>query len=624
MIYDKFLLYRLQICATIYPHLIHVRQGRCGATNHLRMYWQKRFWIPIGVFFLGLLLLAATVKYTDSANEERVLALAKLNALTYANQMKDQLQQAVAITESLEHIIISEDGRLDRFEAIAKNQMNSYIHSIQLAPGGIVNQIYPSEGNDWAKLDLMTGGLSTKICQYGIDNDTVTFQGPTALSQGGQGIAVRNPVFLENSAGEKVFWGFTIALIRVPDIFRDTIDTLTNFGYYHRLSVATLPVSESYTPVNSSGVAFTESVSYTVELGNCCWKLEVAPIAGWNAGNAHNVVLIGGLVIVLLLTALVSSLLFLDQRRLQFRNLAATDALTGLLNRQGFSQAMEDYFRQHEASPCVAGVLDIDDFKLINDVYGHDAGDQVLKDIARNLVAAFPEDAIIGRNGGDEFSFLLPDTTVDAARDQIDRFVTQDRFYVHRGIAQAYSISLGYAGAPQGNTEMELLSKADMALYAVKLQGKHRAQAFQEDLPTARRTQLGFNLSDITTNSPTAFLICQADLNAKLYYASRSLVRTLGCSDFWDLTALCGGTFAGLLAPEDRASITEHVRSFLETAKPGAEDFRRLRCTKKDGSTIWLLSRVRVVANSNYGRLLYMGLIPEEVLIREFGMRFDS
>ena len=502
--------------------------------------------------------------------------------------------------------------------------MNSCIHSIQLAPGGIVNQVYPSAGNDWAKLDLMTGGLSTKICQYGIDNDTVTFQGPTALPQGGQGIAVRNPVFLENDTGEKVFWGFTIALIRVPDIFRNTIDTLTNFGYYHRLSVATLPVSESYTPVNSSGVAFTESVSYTVELGNCCWKLEVAPIAGWNAHSARNVVLAGGLVIVLLLTALVSSLLFLDQRRLQFRDLAVTDALTGLLNRQGFSQAMEDYFRRHGASPCVVGILDIDDFKLINDVYGHAAGDQVLKDIARNLLAAFPEDSMIGRSGGDEFTFLLPDTTMAAAQEQIDRFVTQDRFYVHRGIAQAYSISLGYAAAPQDNADMDLLSKADMALYAVKLQGKHRAQPFQEDMPTVRRTQLGFNLSDITTNSPTAFLVCQADLNAKLYYASRSLVRTLGCSDYWDLTTLCGGTFAGLLAPEERASMTEPIRLFLATAKPGTEDFRRLRYTKKDGSTIWLLSRARVVANSNYGRLLYMGLIPEEILIREFGMRFDN
>ena len=572
---------------------------------------------------MGALILAAAVKYADDANREKVLAKAKLNAVTYANQMKDQLQQAVAITESLEQIIISENGRLDRFETIAKKQMNGYIHSIQLAPGGVVKQVYPSDGNEWAKMDLMTGGPSAKICQYGIDNDMVTFQGPFTLSQGGQGIAVRNPVFLEDDAGEKTFWGFTIALIRVPDIFRDTIDTLTNFGFYHRLSVATLPVSASYTPVNSSGVAFTESVSYTVNLGNCSWKLEVSPIGGWNEGSPHTVILISGLVIVLLLTALVSTLLFLEQRRRQFRSMAATDALTGLLNRHGFDKAMGDHFRQHGTAPCVVGLLDIDDFKLVNDVYGHATGDQVLKDLARDLKTTFPGDSIIGRNGGDEFCFLLRNTTVDAVRDKIDRFVMRDRFYVHQGVMQAYSVSLGYAGAPQDSVNIDLLSKADMALYAVKLQGKHCAQAFREDLPTNRRTQLGFNLSDITANSPASFLVCQADPNTKLYYASRSLVKTFGCDDYRDLTKVCGGSFGGLLAPEEAAAMGAYLRTFLERAAPGTEDFRRFRCLRKDGSPICLLGHARVVRNANYGALLYIELISEEILIREFGGRFD-
>lgn len=572
---------------------------------------------------MGALILTAAIRYADNANREKVLAKAKLNAVTYANQMKDQLQQAVAITESLEQIIISENGRLDRFETIAKKQMNGYIHSIQLAPGGVVKQVYPSDGNDWAKMDLMTGGPSAKICQYGIDNDMVTFQGPFTLSQGGQGIAVRNPVFLENDAGEKSFWGFTIALIRVPDIFRDTIDTLTNFGFYHRLSVATLPVSASYTPVNSSGVAFTESVSYTVNLGNCSWKLEVSPIGGWNEGSPRTVILVSGLAIVLLLTALVSTLLFLDQRRQQFRNMAATDALTGLLNRHGFDKAIEDHFRQHGTDPCVVCLLDIDDFKLVNDVYGHATGDQVLKDLARDLKATFPGDSIIGRNGGDEFSLLLKNTTVDAARDMIERFALRDRSYVHQGTIQAYSISLGYAGAPQDSINIDLLSKADMALYAVKLQGKHCAQAFREDLPTNRRTQLGFNLSDITANSPASFLVCQADQETKLYYASRSLVKRFGCTDYRDLVQLCGGSFLGLLSPEERADMKAYIRSFLVTAHPGTEDFRRLYYTGRDGSRIRLLSHARVVKNANYGALFYIELISEALLESKFGARFD-
>lgn len=577
----------------------------------------------MGVFLLGLLILAAAVQYADSANQEKVLANAKLNAVTYANQMKDQLQQAVAITESLEQIIISENGRLDRFETIAKKQMNSYIQSIQLAPGGIVKEVYPLEGNEWAKMDLMIGGPSARICQYGIDNDMVTFQGPFTLSQGGQGIAVRNPVFLENATGEKTFWGFTIALIRVPDVFRDTIDSMTSFGFYHRLSVATLPISAEYTPVNSSGVAFTESVSYTVNLGNCSWKLEVAPIGGWNEGSPRTVILVSGLVIVLLLTALMSTLLFLEQGRRRFRSMAATDALTGLLNRHGFDKAMADHFRQHSTAPCVVGLLDIDDFKLVNDVYGHATGDQVLRDLAKDLRATFPENAVIGRNGGDEFCFLLKNTTVDAAREKIEQFAMRDRFYVHQGAMQAYSISLGYAGAPQDSVDIDLLSKADMALYAVKLQGKHCAQAFREDLPTNRRTQLGFNLSDITANSPASFLVCQADPGTKLYYASRSLVKRFGCTDYRDLVQLCGGSFLGLLSPEDRAGMEDYIRSFLITAQPGTEDFRRLRYTSKDGSAIWLLSHARVVKNANYGALFYIELISEELLESKFGAHFD-
>ena len=602
-----------------------LRTGRGhSVTIHPKKFWRKRLWLPVGVFLLGLLILAAAIQYADRTNEEKVLANAKLNAVTYANQMKDQLQQAVAITESLEQIIISEDGRLDRFETIAKKQMNSYIQSIQLAPGGVVKEVYPLEGNEWAKMDLMTGGPSAKICQYGIDNDMVTFQGPFTLSQGGQGIAVRNPVFLTDDAGEKTFWGFTIALIRVPDIFRDTIDTLTNFGFYHRLSVATLPVSASYTPVNSSGVAFTQSVSYTVNLGNCSWKLEVAPMGGWNEGSPRTVISVSGLVIVLLLTALVSTLLFLEQGRRRFRSMAATDALTGLLNRHGFDKAMEDHFRQHGTDPCVVGLLDIDDFKLVNDVYGHATGDQVLKDLARDLRTTFPENAIIGRNGGDEFCFLLKNTTVDAAKERIEQFAMRDRSYVHQGVMQAYSISLGYAGAPQDSVNIGLLSKADMALYAVKLQGKHCAQAFREDLPTNRRTQLGFNLSDITANSPAAFLVCQADPNAKLYYASRSLVKTFGCSDYRELTKVSGGSFLGLLAPEEAETMREYIRAFLEKAAPGTEDFRRLRCLRKDGEAIYLLGHARVVKNANYGALLYIELISESILVREFKMRFDT
>ena len=561
--------------------------------------------LPIVVLILGLLILSTVLQEADKATRESTMTKAQLNAVTYANQMKDQLQQGVAITEGLEQILVSQNGQLQHFEALARKQMTNYIQSIQLAPKGVVTDIYPLEGNRSERGDLMSGGPRTRICEYGIEYDMVTFQGPYTLSTGGQGIAVRNPVFLEDEEGNQVFWGFTIAVIRVPDIFRDTIDSLTNYGYDYRLSVAILPVDPSYSLVDSSSVAFADAASYTIALGNCSWKLEVMPIDGWQDPARHNIILFTGLVIVLLLTALVSTLLFLDKGRRRFRNLAATDALTGLLNRSGFDHQLEDYFRQHPGEPCVVGLLDIDDFKLVNDVYGHATGDKVLKDLAQDLRTSFSENAIIGRNGGDEFSFLLKNTTTEKVKQRLDLFASQDRFYYHNGTMQGYSISLGYAGSPQEKADSSLLSKADMALYAVKLKGKHCAQAFREDLPTNRRTQLGFNLADITANAPIAFFICQADDCGRLYYSSHALHRLFGCADFRELMQLSGGSFLGLVVPEEQPTAAEAIRTFLETAQPGMEFTQRLRCLQKDGTPFPALRRSRIVENSNYGMLFY-------------------
>ena len=64
----------------------------------------------------------------------------------------------------------------------------------------------------------------------------ITMQGPLSLKQGGTGIAIRNPVYLEQKNGERTFWGFTIVIIRVPDIFADSVKSLTDFSYEYKLS----------------------------------------------------------------------------------------------------------------------------------------------------------------------------------------------------------------------------------------------------------------------------------------------------------------------------------------------------------------------------------------------------
>ena len=578
---------------------------------------QIRFMLVLAVFLLGLLVVWQTVRTVRRSDLEKAVAKAQLNAVTYGGQMIDQLRGGVAITESLEQILISSNGELNNFEKVAANQMQPSIQSIRLAPNGIVTQVYPEKGNENARMDLFSGGLQTQVCRYAQEQDTVTFQGPFTLSQGGRGIAIRNPVFLEQKDGSRRFWGFTIAIIRVPDIFESTIDALQGFGYYYRLSMTTQPIQTEFKAIDSSGVALTDAVSYTMELGNCSWKLEVAPMGGWDNDSRTQQIALAGLAIVLLLTGLVAAMLVLNDGRRRFRHMAATDALTGLLNRNGFDRALEAYYREHPGEDCVAGLLDIDDFKLVNDVYGHATGDLVLRQLAEDLRQTFPEDAILGRNGGDEFSFLLKNVTEEAVRERIQRFAAKDRQFISQGALHGFGISLGYAGGSAVPAETSLLSKADMALYAVKLQGKHSAQAYTDHIERSRRVQLGFALHDLSENLPGAFLIYKANpKDDTLLYASQELIDLVGCQDFRDFMRFTGGHFGSLIHPEDRQTVEESIWAQINSGSDGNNGYVAFRCAVSDGSYRNVLDHGRIVDNPHYGKLFYVLFIDRAFLKR--------
>ena len=97
--------------------------------------------------------------------------------------------------------------------------MSDVIESIQLAPDGNVTDIYPSEGTEASKIDLLQDKDCSKISCYARDNHVIITQGPFDLKRGGCGIAVRNPVYLKDENNQEYFWGFTIVILRVPDIF---------------------------------------------------------------------------------------------------------------------------------------------------------------------------------------------------------------------------------------------------------------------------------------------------------------------------------------------------------------------------------------------------------------------
>lgn len=152
-----------------------------------------------------------------------------------------------------------------------------------------------------------------------------------------------------------------------------------------------------------------------------------------------------------------------QQRIHRYRSEAETDPLTTLLNRRGLMRALEGV----EQGSIL--VLDIDDFKAINDTHGHPIGDAVLQAVARRITTAVREKDIVARLGGEEFVVVINDPRTDP-EDVAERLLTSIGSTPVAGIAVTASIGVAdYRGDAQ-----QALINADMRTYAAKRQGKNR------------------------------------------------------------------------------------------------------------------------------------------------------
>ena len=585
---------------------------------------KKKTLVPLIVFLLGICLVSFIVYKTDTHEREQRHITAQLNAATYGERIKNEITDGIEITNALGQILISENGEIHQFDTIAGNLMSDSIESVQLAPDGIVTDIYPTAGNEAGKIDLIHDKDRGKISCYARDNHTIITQGPFELKQGGYGIAVRNPVYLKDKNEQEYFWGFTIVILRVPDIFSDSIHALSDFGYEYRILKTETPWSDTYKVVYQSDGQIDHPISYAFTVGDGTWKLEVTPKTGWR--NNTLLIIISGmfLTISLLLSVLTRVWLVAKEHKNKYKILARTDSLTNIYNRYGFDELAEKIISKNPQTHFVAALLDIDDFKFINDIYGHSYGDKALKSLADSMKAFFPSDALLGRNGGDEFCILLPNCTFKEADKQLQQFTKLPKTFSYHGKELAFYISLGYAEYPTfAASPSQLMRCADAALYEIKLHGKNGCMAYRKGLQSGVRKQLGFALKDISEHLPGAFIIYRADKeDDELFYANHEFLHMTGYKSMDELFRLTQKRFRNLIRQDEQQQIETSIWEQIGTGNEN--DYIHFHLRKADGTYLSVLDHGRIVESQQYGKVFYVLFMDWEDMHLRYSDKFSE
>lgn len=186
-------------------------------------------------------------------------------------------------------------------------------------------------------------------------------------------------------------------------------------------------------------------------------------------------------------TALLLPVLHVLRQRHHWEKLASRDDLTGLLSRRTFIQKAYASIADPKIEKHSLLMVDIDHFKNINDTYGHQCGDDVLRQVAKTLRCGIRETDIVGRLGGEEFAILMPGLPVDRAHIVANRLlqaVADNELWFEDKVINV-TVSVGIAASTEVLDSWDsLMENADKALYSAKREGRNLVFMFDQTIPS--------------------------------------------------------------------------------------------------------------------------------------------
>lgn len=445
------------------------------------------------LFGLGLL----GVYSRDAAIQGEQQHLLDEIAYSLASSIERRLSGSFSSTFILAQEVKRSQGKFIEFDKYAAEVIQTLgdISNLQLAPNGIIQQIYPLAGNEKAiGHNLLKDDARAKEALLAIKSKGLTLAGPFELIQGGTALIGRNPVFLQEG-NEEVFWGFVSALVFLDDLLASTeLDQLDGKGYQFQLSHIHPDTAAREIFYQSDQGLGDRPIFKAILVPNRQWQL------GISRDNPDQYFMITGSLGSLFFSIIIAFLLnrlLLEPERLRkqvvqqtekLEQLAFRDELTGLANRRFLAEklALEIAGIRRHGRRLALMYIDLDDFKRINDTFGHNLGDVLLQTVAGRIVQAVRESDIVSRLGGDEFAVVLLDLSADNAglvADKIIRAVQKPITLDGHEIVVGSTIGITFAPDDSLNID-ELLRNADLAMYASKNAGKNCFSYFNARMQT--------------------------------------------------------------------------------------------------------------------------------------------
>ncbi len=426
---------------------------------------------------LAITTVIAIVYITTAAGNRRERA--EFIAESVADRIEAEIQRRDYITRMLEiEVSSSKDGITpEKFAITADEVFNDYmdIVDITLAPGGIVSYKYPLDNGIAEREDLFSDGVDGIYADYSKMSGLGIIMAPVTLSDGSYGIILRRPIYM-GEVSEENFWGFASVKLNLSSFLSDVnIRALVDGGYEYKLLGDNPITGENRMIMEYSEKELASPVSSMINtVGGSYWTLLISPTSSWM--NLYEIIGALAIAVVISVLAALAAAAYVSMKAYskELEVLSYRDALTNINNNRSYQEHMEELSKKK--LPYGLIFMDLNDFKQVNDTYGHEAGDTLLNIVAKRLQNSIREKDKAFRIGGDEFVVVIHGThdkqfyegVIERMRHNVARDVT-----LNNGIILKVSISAGFARCPEDGAKFEdVVKKADDAMY-------HNKRAFK-------------------------------------------------------------------------------------------------------------------------------------------------